>query len=168
MKKIVRGFSQNGCISRSGFLVVLSRFFLLTPRCSSAVGSVWPCAWARRTVRSCSSPGWWRSVTTGRCRSRCSTGGGRHRPPRAGRPRSSWRWWWPGWGQGCTTMSCPSLRHGSPEARMTGMQCSTQARVKLWRESGKADEKIISVSSKNRFHECVVAVVGRWYKNQNI
>lgn len=26
MKKIVRGFSQNGCISRSGFLVVLSRF----------------------------------------------------------------------------------------------------------------------------------------------
>lgn len=125
-------FSQNGCISctRSVFFCV-SSLNLLTPRCSSAVGSVWLCAWDRRTVRSCSSPGWWRSVMTGRCRSRCSTGGGRRRPPRAGRRGSSWRWWWPGLGPGCTTTSCPSLRHGSPEDQMTVMLCSTLGTVNL-------------------------------------
>lgn len=126
-------FSQNGCISRSLFcllLCFLSRS-LLMPRCSSAVGSAWPCAWGHRTVRSCSSPGWWRSGMTGRCRSRCSTVGGLHTPPRAGRPGSSWRWWWPGWGPGCTATSCPSLRRGSPEAQMMGMLCSTQGTVEL-------------------------------------
>lgn len=124
------GNEENSERFHSVFFCV-SSLNLLTPRCSSAVGSVWPCAWDHRTVRSCSSPGWWRSVMTGRCRNRCSTGGGRRRPHRAGRPRNSWRWWWPGWGPGCTTTSCPSLRHESPEAQMMVMLCSSLGIVNL-------------------------------------
>lgn len=108
--------------------------FLLTPPCSSAVGSVSPCAWGRHTVQSCSSPGSWKNVMTGRCRSRYSTGGGRRTPLRAGPPGSSSRWSWPRWGPGCTARSCPSLRRWSPEALMMGMPCSTLGSVNLRQE----------------------------------
>lgn len=144
MKKVARGFFS----AKWPYLSRLLFFFfcvssLLTPRCSSAVGSVWPCAWGRRTVRSCSSPGWWRSAMTGRCRSRCSTGGGRRRPPREGRPGSSWRWWWPGWGPGCKATSCPSPRRASREARKMETRCSTRGTVKLRGEWKSRREKLV-------------------------
>lgn len=107
---------------------------LLTPPCSSAVGSVSPCAWGRRTVQSCSSPGSWKNVTTGRCRSRCSTGGGRRTPLRAAPPGSSSQWSWPRWGPGCTARSCPSPRRWSPEVLMMGTPCSNLGSVNLRQE----------------------------------
>lgn len=122
------------------------------PRCSSAVGWVWLCAWGRRTVRSCSSPKWWRSEMTGRCTSRCSTAGGPRRPRPAGRPASSWRWWWPGWGPGCTARSCLSQRRWSPEVRTTGMPCSTQGTSNLQqegKETSKLDRAWVRFSAKS-------------------
>lgn len=107
---------------------------LLMPPCSSAVGSVSPCAWGRRTIQSCSFPGSWTNVTTGRCRSRYSTGGGRRTPLRAGPPGSSSRWSWPKWGPGCTARSCPSLRRWSLEGPTMGTPRSTLGSANLQQE----------------------------------
>lgn len=110
------------------------QLLLLMPLCSSAVGSVSPCAWGHHTAQSCSSPGWWKNVMTGRCRSRCSTEEGQHTPLRAGPPGSSSRWLWPRWGPGCTARSCPSLRCWSLEVLMTGTPCSTLGSANLRQE----------------------------------
>lgn len=118
--------------------------FSFKPPSSISAGLSSPYALSRRTTQSYSSPALWRSATRARCRSRCSREAVRRKWHPAGRPESSSRWWWGGWGPACRARRCPcpsltpGWQRGGPHQKRTGWRRmkATLGRHNLVRNKG--------------------------------